>query len=330
MRFRTVLLSLVLGGACTQPPEPVQEETASATVETPANEPVTFINRVWSVAERSDGADRGSLYIFLSDGTLVISSPNATPSLGSWRAEGDGLVMIEEGIEYDVDILGVSADEFRIRSHNPGQPLEIRFVPASAASATVGAAFRVPAAVAGRLAVSGGRLRFAACGQENEGRIVVDAAHEDVSALVAELGGGSAIPVLLRMDGDRVTDIRYAGPGEVSCDRLPPDAVLEARGNEPFWMLAVAGDTAVFRTPEQQQGIVYAGGRWTSPDENGWRYEASLTDAASNVGTTIELQLMESDCGDSMSGARFPYRAVLTRGTDRYEGCALEGRRAML
>lgn len=328
MRLRTLLLSLIIGGACTQPPEPVQEETAPAAVEASANEPVTFINRVWSVAERSDGSDPGSLYIFLSDGTLVISSPNATPSLGSWRAEDDGLVMIEEGIRYDVDILAVSPGEFRIRSHNPGEPLDIRFVPAATAPATVSAAFRVPAAHAGRLDVSGDQLRFAACGEANEGRVVVDAT-QDASALVAELGAGSAIPVMLRMDGDRITDIRYAGPGEVRCDRLPPDAVVEARGNEPFWMLAVAGDTAVFRTPERQDGIAYAGGRWTRKGEDEWRYEASLADATSAAGSTIELRLMEADCSDSMSGARFPYRAVLTLGTDRFEGCALEGRRAM-
>jgi hypothetical protein len=39
--------------------------------------------------------------------------------------------MVEEGIEYNVDILGIASDEFRIRSLNPGGTLDIRFVPAS-------------------------------------------------------------------------------------------------------------------------------------------------------------------------------------------------------
>lgn len=324
MRLRTLLLTLVVCGACTQPPEPAPQETIPAATATRANEPVTFVNRVWSVAERSDGADPGSLYVFLGDGTLVISSSNATPLLGNWRAKGDGLVMIEEGIEYNVDILGVSADEFRIRSHNPGEPLEIRFVPAPAEPDGNGAAFRVPAAVAGRLHASGGGLRFTACGEEGEGRAVEDAAPQDAAALVAELGAGAAMPVMLRMVGDRITEIRYAGPGEVRCDRLPPDGVLEARGNEPFWNLIVEGDTATFRTPEQQDGILFVQGHWTRTGDRGWHYEAG-----DSAGTTIRLELTESPCSDSMSGARFPYRAVFTRGNDRYEGCALEGRRAM-
>jgi hypothetical protein len=117
--------------ACTQPPEPAAGDPPPTATTAEAEEPAEFINRVWSVAERSDGSDPGSLYVFLSDGTLVIASPNATPSFGAWRAEGDGLVMVEEGIEYNVDILGIARDEFRIRSHNPGGTLDIRFVPAS-------------------------------------------------------------------------------------------------------------------------------------------------------------------------------------------------------
>jgi hypothetical protein len=117
--------------ACTQPPATADDETPPANVEVPAAEAPTFVNRVWSVAERSDGAAPGALYVFLTDGTLLISAPDATPALGRWRADGDGVVMVEEGIEYRVDILAVETDEFRIRSHNPGEPIEIRFERAS-------------------------------------------------------------------------------------------------------------------------------------------------------------------------------------------------------
>ena len=40
------------------------------------------------------------------------------------------MTLVEEGIPYKVDILRLSRDEFRIRSNNPGEPVEIRFVPA--------------------------------------------------------------------------------------------------------------------------------------------------------------------------------------------------------
>ncbi len=39
--------------------------------------------------------------------------------------------MIEEGHPCRIDILDPSADEFRIRSHNPGQPVELTLVTAS-------------------------------------------------------------------------------------------------------------------------------------------------------------------------------------------------------
>ncbi len=42
----------------------------------------------------------------------------------------DGLVMVEESIPYRVDILTLDDDEFVIRSHNPGAPVDIAMVPA--------------------------------------------------------------------------------------------------------------------------------------------------------------------------------------------------------
>jgi hypothetical protein len=101
---------------------------------TPRTEgPATFVNRVWRVAE-SSSVEPGHLYVFLSEGTLVVASPNGTPALGTWSDEGGALTMVEEGIPYKVDILGLSQSEFRIRSHNPGEPVEIRLVPAEESS----------------------------------------------------------------------------------------------------------------------------------------------------------------------------------------------------
>lgn len=98
-------------------PTPEPEERAS------------FVNRVWRVSE-SSSVSPGHLYVFLSEGTLVVASPNSKPALGTWKGEGDSLTMVEEGIPYKVDVLGLTKSEFRIKSHNPGEPVEIRFVPA--------------------------------------------------------------------------------------------------------------------------------------------------------------------------------------------------------
>ncbi len=141
---RALLAFALLGalGACTAPlppSSPTQSEPASisAAPATPAAppSPATFVNRVWRVAD-STAVAPGQLYVFLSEGTLVMTAPSGTPSLGRWRRDGDGFTMIEEGRPYRVDILALSDAEFRIRSHNPGQPVDIRLVPATGVKET--------------------------------------------------------------------------------------------------------------------------------------------------------------------------------------------------
>ena len=89
----------------------------------------SFVNRVWTVAESKQIAV-GELRVFLSDGTLVMTAPHATPAFGSWRRQDGRLTIVEEGLEYQVDILELTDDAFRIRIHSPGEPVEILFRPA--------------------------------------------------------------------------------------------------------------------------------------------------------------------------------------------------------
>jgi hypothetical protein len=116
--WRALILVLLLsvGAGCAKP---VHQETRAGEA--------SFVNVVWTVAE-SETVSKGTLYVFLSEGTLVIASPHGKPMLGSWRREGDGLVMVEESIAYPTDILHLDEKEFRIRSNNPGSPVEIRLV----------------------------------------------------------------------------------------------------------------------------------------------------------------------------------------------------------
>jgi len=90
---------------------------------------VTFVNRVWKVAASTSVAP-GQLYVFLSEGTLVIASTTGTPALGTWTFNGTTLTMVEESIPYSVDILGLSSSEFRIRIHNPGGFVDLQLIPA--------------------------------------------------------------------------------------------------------------------------------------------------------------------------------------------------------
>jgi hypothetical protein len=89
-----------------------------------------FVNRVWSV-QSSNAVAAGQLYVFLSEGTLVIASPNGTPALGRWTQQDQAFTMIEEGIAYPVEILELTQDRFRIRMRNPGEPVEMTLVPAA-------------------------------------------------------------------------------------------------------------------------------------------------------------------------------------------------------
>jgi hypothetical protein len=127
-----VAVALLAGAtSCAPPVTPTPPSPAPSAVPAPPAAPITFVNRVWQVAE-SSAVTPGQLYVFLSEGTLVVASPTGTPSLGRWSRTGDGLTMIEEGISHPTDIVALTATEFRIRSHNPGQPVDIRLVPATA------------------------------------------------------------------------------------------------------------------------------------------------------------------------------------------------------
>ncbi|MGH7718284.1 MAG: hypothetical protein ACREON_05505 [Gemmatimonadaceae bacterium] len=127
----TVLIA-VLG--CSQPrTEQARNDSLQAEGQAPTEEQATFVNRVWRVAE-SNGVAPGQLYVFLSEGTLIVASPNGKPSFGTWSGEGRALTMVEEGVPYKVDVLGLTKTELRIRSHNPGQPVDIRLVSAEGPS----------------------------------------------------------------------------------------------------------------------------------------------------------------------------------------------------
>ncbi len=83
-----------------------------------------FIDIVWKVNDSTTVAP-GAVYVFLSDGTLLITRAGDKPLTGSWTQAGGELTMVEEGLSYRTEILELTAESFRIRSHNPGEPVEI-------------------------------------------------------------------------------------------------------------------------------------------------------------------------------------------------------------
>ena len=102
--------------------QPAPGEAASPAA--PEVTPAAFVDKVWRVKSSSAVAP-DTVYAFLSDGTLVVDSPGGTPMHGQWRFEGGKLTMIEEGQSYPTDILRLDASELHLRSHNPGEPVDI-------------------------------------------------------------------------------------------------------------------------------------------------------------------------------------------------------------
>lgn len=91
-------------------------------------------------------------------------------------------------------------------------------------------------------------------------------------------------------------------------------AAFVARGNEPFWSVEASGDTALYKTPENQNGrrigvrrLVFAGGV---------EFIGVLDGAA------FALTVRGTDCVDDMSGEKFPMSATLKIGSRMSNGCA--------
>lgn len=94
------------------------------------DKPTSYVDRVWRVSESST-VQTGTLYTLLSEGTLVVASRGNRPALGTWTTDGKGgLTMIEDGQPYQIETLELTASRWRIRNHNPGEPVDMTLVPA--------------------------------------------------------------------------------------------------------------------------------------------------------------------------------------------------------
>jgi hypothetical protein len=114
-----------------QPKNAANANSANNQTASQSKAAASFINKVWKV-NKSSGVASDHLYVFLSEGTLVITSPQSKPALDSWAYKNGALTMTEESITYKVDIVKLTETEFAIKIYNPGQPTEIEFVQAPA------------------------------------------------------------------------------------------------------------------------------------------------------------------------------------------------------
>lgn len=90
-------------------------------------------------------------------------------------------------------------------------------------------------------------------------------------------------------------------------------AAFIARGNEPFWRVDINGETALYKTPENQSGRSIAVNRIVFA--NGVEYVGVLD------GRPFVVNLRATECQDTMADERFPLTASLTVRGDRLSGC---------
>lgn len=91
-------------------------------------------------------------------------------------------------------------------------------------------------------------------------------------------------------------------------------AAFSARGNEPFWAVDVAGNTAIYKTPDNQRGSAVRVDRIT--------FAEGVEFIGVRGGRPFVLNVRGKECSDSMSGDRFPMTAVLTTAGRQQTGCA--------
>jgi len=84
--------------------------------------------------------------------------------------------------------------------------------------------------------------------------------------------------------------------------------------NEPFYSIEVRGTDVRLTGVDAPPRLLRVTRR--TPGDQG------VTIDAADVAGTLRLQLSERACEDDMSGAAFPFTAVLTLGTRSHRGCA--------
>ena len=100
----------------------------------PAAEPSTstFTNRVWRITSPAD-RPLGSLYLFLSDGTLVMTSCVETYRLATWRRDRpDRLTIVEDPVtSYSADIRRADEQRLELRLHPKSEDVDLGLEPAT-------------------------------------------------------------------------------------------------------------------------------------------------------------------------------------------------------
>ena len=171
--------------------------------------------------------------------------------------------------------------------------------------------------------LAGTRLVARVCGQE--GDLPLRPVDLFTSNLLDEITA-AGLPVyaeFLGRIGGRVPTmtlarlVHAAGEGR-GCDQPAPTYQLRAHGNEPFWSVEISDTMAVWKTPENIDGLSF---EISSREQvgTGWLLEAATEE--SNLG----ISFAGTPCRDSMADAWFGYTVQLQIDGVEYRGCGRSG-----
>jgi len=85
-------------------------------------------------------------------------------------------------------------------------------------------------------------------------------------------------------------------------------------GTEPFWNGQAGGDRAIWKTPENIDGVRFQVSRFAG--NNGVSFSGDIE------GRSFDMTITPGECSDGMSDRSYPYVATVRLAEERYSGCA--------
>ncbi len=183
----------------------------------------------------------------------------------------------------------------------------------------------------GALTVEGEHLYLTLCGAERPSKVLGGGVAELREALGSLERGPDAPPVPVEVVGAvrqspgggsmvSVSSLNLAfPPGGGGLCELDASYLYKAGGNEPFWAVTIFEGSLRLDSPALDAPLELPATEAVVPGVRGpaWRGERD--------GRSLQVQLLPGRCWDGMSGAAYPYEAVVTLDGTELRGCAQQG-----
>jgi len=120
--------------SCSQRQDPIESPAQTgAAAPSPSTTESRLTNKAWLITAPA-GRAPGSLYVFLADGTLMMTSCVETYRLATWQLQGDDRLVVTEDptTRYVVRVIDVGERELRLRLELVGENVDLELRAADA------------------------------------------------------------------------------------------------------------------------------------------------------------------------------------------------------